>query len=88
MSDHPITEVSAHSQGPDSPVVDSPLTCRYCRKAPATQAFVADIPHIGMDTALVCAPCGDWSDGPARQHATVWRFTLTPIRLSLNEASS
>lgn len=62
------------------PEQENPLTCEYCCNSPATQAFVLHYRHIGRDTALVCAPCGDKAEPHARRFGPVWRYAITPIK--------
>jgi hypothetical protein len=60
---------------------EPPLTCVYCKHAPATHLLVADLPSPAARriTDLACAECGkrgvkDARDWPVK---TVHLFTLT-----------
>ena len=58
-----------------------PLTCSFCRNAPATHLLVADLPD-GRVPHLVCYRCGHRDEGAARTiavaPAAAWLFELHP----------
>lgn len=58
-----------------------PLTCSFCRKAPATHLLVADLPD-GRVPHLVCYRCGHRDQDAARTiavaPAAAWLFELYP----------
>jgi hypothetical protein len=59
-----------------------PLTCVYCRRAPATRLLVADL-KAGRVAHLVCARCGTRNVRDAgkiaRAPSAAWLFALTPV---------
>ena len=59
-----------------------PLTCGYCKKAPATHVLVADIYFGGRMRDLVCNRCGRASLSDAmsvsKSKASAWLFVLVP----------
>jgi hypothetical protein len=60
-------------------VTDLPLTCEYCRTAPASCLMVADFGYSRVK-ALVCQPCGERSrPDAARVAKAVWLFSLGAV---------
>jgi hypothetical protein len=60
---------------------DCPLTCVYCKSAPATHLLVADL-KSRRATDLVCEPCGGRGVGDAvwvaAAESSIWLFALIP----------
>ena len=59
-----------------------PLTCQYCRNAPATHVLVADIYFGGRMRDLVCNQCGRVNLPKAMSVSkckeSAWLFVLVP----------
>ena len=57
-------------------MTDLPLTCEYCRTAPASCLMVVDFEYSRVK-ALVCQPCGERSrPDAARVAKAAWLFSL------------
>ena len=65
-----------------TPEVDSPFTCEYCKRAPASALLVFDMVingHTQRIKNLVCVACGGMSGNDVRWSSLVKTSYLMPI---------